>query len=486
MWVKAASIRRGTMEHFDAIVIGAGQAGTPLSIALAESGRKTILLESRHVGGTCVNEGCTPTKTMVASARVAYLARRGDDYGVRGCHVTVDQSKVRERKRAIVDRFRTGGESRIHKTPGLELVMAGARFIAPKTVEAKQNGAVRRLTADLIFINTGTRAGRPQLEGLSSVPALDNASIMELSVVPEHLLILGGGYVGVEFGQMFRRFGSRVTVIHPHSLLLGREDEDVAEAVGKILREDGIELLFDSSAQRVSGDSNAIRVEIRGKAGVSTVTGSHLLLATGRIPNTDQLNLTAAGIETYGKGFIQTDDRLETTARGIYALGDVKGGPAFTHISYDDYRVIRRNLLEGGNASIRDRIVPYTVFVDPQLGRVGLTETEAISKGFDIAVAKMPMTSVARALETDETRGFMKAVIDAKTQQILGAAVLGLEGGEVMSLIEVAMMGRLPYSDLRDGIFAHPTLAESLNNLFASPVRSRPLRSDSEPGANAA
>ena len=474
------------MERYDAIVIGSGQAGTPLSIALAQSGRKTILLESRHVGGTCINEGCTPTKTMVASARVAYLARRGNDYGVRGCNVAVDLAKVRERKRAIVNSFRTGGEARIQKTPGLELLMAAARFTGPKTVEAELGGGVRQFTAEHIFINTGTRAKRPPIEGLSGVPALDNASIMELNAVPEHLIILGGGYIGVEFGQMFRRFGSRVTIIHQHSRLLGLEDRDVAEEVDKILREDGIELLLDSNTRRVSGDSRAITVEIDGAAGVRTLSGSHLLLATGRKPNSDELNLTAAGIETDARGYIKTNDRLETTAAGVYALGDVKGGPAFTHISYDDYRIIRANLIEGKNASIRGRLVPYTVFIDPQLGRVGLTEEEAISRGLEIEVAKMPMTQVARAIETDETRGFMKAVIDASSKQILGAAVLSVEGGEVMAMIEVAIMGRLPYSALRDGIFAHPTLAESLNNLFLSPIRSRPSRSGSDQAASAA
>ncbi|MBV9343166.1 MAG: FAD-dependent oxidoreductase, partial [Acidobacteria bacterium] len=259
------------MERYDAIVIGSGQAGTPLAVAMADSGRKTILIESRHVGGTCVNEGCTPTKTMVASARVAYLGRRGSDYGVCGCDVVMDLERVRERKRAIVESFRTGNESRIQKTPGLELLRAAARFIGPKTVEVELSGGIRRLTAELIFINTGTRATRPQLDGLAAVPALDNASIMELSALPDHLIILGGGYIGVEFGQMFRRFGSRVTIVHSHSRLLSREDEDVAEEIGKILSEDGIELLLDSRARRVSRDGDASTADIGVKAGARTV-----------------------------------------------------------------------------------------------------------------------------------------------------------------------------------------------------------------------
>ena len=461
------------MEHFDAIVIGSGQAGTPLSLALAEAGRKTVLIERQHVGGTCVNEGCTPTKTMVASARVAYLARRGADYGVNTGAVSVDEPKVRERKRAIVESFRGGSQHRIEQTKGLELIFGSARFLGPNSVEVQLNaGGVRQLTAANMFINTGTRASRPQIEGLDSVPALDNVSIMELDVVPDHLLVIGGGYIGLEFGQMFRRFGSRVTIVHSHSQLLTREDVDVAEEIAKILVEDGIELALDSRTVRVSRSAGIISLTVRTRESERIFTGSHLLLAAGRIPNSDSLNLGAAGVATDNRGFIKTDSRFQTAVPGIYALGDVKGGPAFTHISYDDYRIIRANLLEGGNASTEGRLVPYTVFIDPQLGRVGMTEADAVAKGLDIEVAKMPMSGVARALEMDETRGFMKAIVDVPTKQILGAAVLGIEGGEIMAMLEVAIMGRLPYTALRDGIFAHPTLAESFNNLFSTLNRS--------------
>ena len=461
------------MEHFDTIVIGSGQAGTPLSLALAEAGRKTVLIERQHVGGTCVNEGCTPTKTMVASARVAYLARRGADYGVNTGAVSVDEPKVRERKRAIVERFRGGSQHRMEQTKGLELIFGSARFLGPNSVEVQLNaGGVRQLTAANMFINTGTRASRPQIEGLDSVPALDNVSIMELDVVPDHLLVIGGGYIGLEFGQMFRRFGSRVTIVHSHSQLLTREDVDVAEEIAKILVEDGIELALDSRTVRVSRSAGVISLTVRTRESERIFTGSHLLLAAGRIPNSDSLNLGAAGVATDSRGFIKTDSRFQTNVPGIYALGDVKGGPAFTHISYDDYRIIRANLLEGGNASTEGRLVPYTVFIDPQLGRVGMTEADAVAKGLDIEVAKMPMSGVARALEMDETRGFMKAIVDVPTKQILGAAVLGIEGGEIMAMLEVAIMGRLPYTALRDGIFAHPTLAESFNNLFSTLNRS--------------
>jgi pyruvate/2-oxoglutarate dehydrogenase complex dihydrolipoamide dehydrogenase (E3) component len=289
---------------------------------------------------------------------------------------------------------------------------------------------------------------------------------MELDSVPEHLLILGGGYIGLEFGQLFRRFGSRVTIVQSAGQLLTREDPDIAEEVAKILLQDGVEIVLKAKATRVSGSDGSIRLEVQQQGNSITLLGSHLLVATGRVPNSDPLNLAAAGIQVNDRGFIQVNDRLETTADGVYALGDIKGGPAFTHISYDDFRIIRANLLEKKTASIANRLVPYTLFIDPQLGRVGLTETEARAQNRNIRVAKLPMTSVARALEVDETRGLMKAIVDDGTDQILGAAILGIEGGEVMSALQIAMLGKLPYTALRDGVFAHPTLAESLNNLF--------------------
>src|SRR5437867_527261 len=365
--------------QYDAIVIGAGQAGGPLAGALARAGRRSALVERVHVGGTCINEGCTPTKTMVASARVAYLARRAADYGVRAGPVVVDMAAVRQRKRSIVESFRSGSERRLTTTAGLDLLIGEARFIGPNAVEVRSAAGTKALTAPLIFINTGGRPARPALQGLDAVPTLDSTSIMELAVLPEHLLILGGGSIGLEFGQMFRRFGTRVTVV-------------------------------------------------------------------------------------------QRPPRLEPGVPGVYALGDVKGGPAFTHIHYDDFRIVRTNLLEGGSATIHDRLVPNTVFIDPQLGRIGLSEAEAREQGRKIQVAKMPMSYVARALEMDEPRGFMKAVVDADTGLILGAAVLGVEGGEIMAALQVAMLGRLPYTALRDAVFAHPTLAESFNNLFAALV----------------
>jgi pyruvate/2-oxoglutarate dehydrogenase complex dihydrolipoamide dehydrogenase (E3) component len=454
-------------ERFDAIVLGTGQAGKPLALDLGAAGRRTAVVERAEVGGTCINVGCTPTKTMVASARVAYLARRAADYGVRCGQVAVDMAQVRRRKQAIVEDFRTGGQRRLEDAENVELIFGAGRFTAPKVVEVTlKAGGARTLTADAIFINTGARPARPALDGLDSVAALDSTSVMDLGVLPEHLLVLGGGYIGLEFGQMFRRFGSAVTVVQRGKQLLAREDPDVAEAVLKVLQEDGIEVLLQTDATRVQATGGGVALQLRGPAGARTVTGSHLLVAAGRAPNSDDLNLAAAGVRVDAHGFIPVNDRLETNVAGIYALGDVNGGPAFTHISYDDYRVIRNNLLRGGHSTTRGRLVPYTVFIDPQLGRVGLTEQEARAQGRAIRVAKIPMSWVARALETAEPRGFLKAVVEAETGQILGAAALAVEGGEIMSMLEIAMMTKLPYTALEDGIFAHPTLAEGLNTLF--------------------
>lgn len=460
-------------QKYDAIVIGSGQGGNPLAEAFAAAGKRTAIIERKHVGGTCINEGCTPTKTMIASGRVAYLARRGADYGVHTGAISIDMEKVRQRKRGIVDKFRNSGQAGLEKTENLDLIFGEASFLGPRTVSVRlHDGSESSLTASQIFINAGTRASKPKLGGVDQVPFLDNVSIMELSSVPEHLLILGGGYIGLEFAQLFRRFGSQVTIVQRAEQLLTREDTDVADEIAKILREDGIEVLFNASATRVAYEDGNITLQVAAGGNDQTLIGSHLLVATGRVPNSDSLNLPAAGLRTDAKGFIEVNDRLETNVDGIYALGDIKGGPAFTHISYDDFRILRSNLLDGKSASTRERQVPYCVFIDPQLGRIGMTEKDACAQGRNVRVAKLPMTSVARALEVDETRGFMKAVVDAESNQILGAAVLGIEGGEVMAVLETAMMGKLPYTALRDATYAHPTLAESLNNLFMAMDRS--------------
>lgn len=451
------------------MVIGTSQGGRFLPIDLAKAGRKVALVERGHLGGVCVNSGCTPTKTMVASARVAHQARRGAEYGVRTGPVSVDLAAVRERKRAMVAGARENYASRLSQA-GLDLVEGEARFTGPKTVEiALPDGGTREIGASVIVIDTGTRPRQLTISGAQSVPVLDSTSIMELGELPEHLIILGGGYIGLEFGQMFRRFGSEVTIVQTGPRLLMREDEDVADEVATLLRDDGITVLTSATPERVEeAGGGRVRLTVRTPDGERRLEGSHLLSAIGRVPNTEALTPVAAGIRLSDNGFIEVDEYLETSVPGVYAMGDVKGGPAFTHLSFDDYRILRTNLLGQGKASTRDRIVPYTVFIDPQLGRVGMTERQAAEQNRSVRVAKLPMNAVIRALETGETRGFMKAVIDADTQRILGAAVLGVEGGEIMTIIQVAMLGGLPYTAMANAIFTHPLLAEGLNSLFMS------------------
>ena len=454
--------------NYDAIVIGSSRGGRLLPTALAKAGLKVALNERGYVGGTCINVGCTPTKTMVASARIASQARRGTEYGIHTGPISVDLQAIHQRKQGIVEGARLDLESRIEATQGLDLLRGHAHFIAPKTLEVHlKGGETRELTAPLIFINTGARPEQLAIKGVESVSVLDSTTIMEMDTLPEHLLIIGGGYIALEFGQMFRRFGSQVTLIQHSPRLLMNEDEDVSDAIAKIFRGDGITVLTATAPQQVEQQSfGRIRLSVRTPQGEQQLTGSHLLAAIGRVPNTEDLTLEAAGIHLDKEGYIQVNGQLETNVPGIYALGDFKGGPAFTHVAYDDFRILRTNLLEHGNASTRDRVVPYTIFIDPQLGRIGMSENEARKQGRTIRVAKLPMNAVARALEIGETRGFTKAVVDADTQQILGCAMLCAEGGEIITIIQVAMMGKLPYTALKEGIFTHPTLAEGLNDLF--------------------
>jgi pyruvate/2-oxoglutarate dehydrogenase complex dihydrolipoamide dehydrogenase (E3) component len=465
-------------KKYDAIVIGSGQAGTPLAGALAKAGHKTALIEREYIGGCCVNVGCTPTKTMVASGRVAYLARRGKDYGVHSPggedgKITVDMVKVRQRKRDIVTSFRGGNESRT-AAAGVEVLMGEASFIGEKTLLVKlSDGSEATVKADLIFINTGERPAVPKIPGIETVDAkrvLDSTSIQELDEIPEHLLVIGGGYVGLEFAQLFRRLGSEVTLIQRGKQLLPREDADIAECMLKILQEDGLMVHLNTSTTGVA-HSKTIDLTISSKDGTGqTISGTHLLMAAGRVPNSNMLNLKTVGISTNEKGYIITNEKLETTSPGIYALGDVKGPPAFTHISYDDFRIIRSNLIEktASVSTITNRLVPYVVYTDPQLGHIGLHEAEARAAFPDrkIGVASMPMAYVARALETDESRGMMKAVVDKETGEILGFTCLGLEGGELMAVVQMAIMGNVKYQVLQDAVWAHPSLGESLNNLW--------------------
>ncbi len=451
-------------EKYDVLILGSGQAGNPLSSAFVEAGRRVALVERAEVSGTCINYGCTPTKTMVASAQRAWHAHHAAELGVDVGEVRVDMERVRARKRTIVEQFRASGEKRFSSGQP-ELVRGEARFIGAKEIAvALRDGGERRMTAELIVIDTGCSPQVPKLPGLADVPYLDNVSLMELGVLPEHLIVLGGGYIAVEFGQMFRRFGSAVTLIQQGAHLLQREDADISSAVEDILREDGLTLELKQKAVRVEGSGSAIIVYLEsGK----TISGSHLLVATGRVPNTGALDLKAGGIKTDKGGFVRVDEHLRTNVDGVYAVGDVKGGPQFTHVSYDDFRILRDNLILGkGGRKTTDRTPVYVVYIDPQLGRVGMTEAEARKSGRKIKVAKMPVSSIARATEVNETRGLLKAVVDAETEQILGAAVLAPEGGELMSMLQIAMMGKCSYKQLEEAVFAHPAYAESLNTLW--------------------
>ncbi|MFE3260125.1 mercuric reductase [Nocardia sp. NPDC059091] len=454
-------------EHYDTIVIGASQGGRFLPVELAKAGHRVALVERGQLGGVCVNYGCTPTKTMVASARLAHQARRAAEYGVRIGPVSVDLAAVRERKRAMVAGARQNYASRLTQD-GLDLIEGEAHFTGPKSVEvASTDGGTRQISAPVIVIDTGARPKPLAIPGADQVPVLDSTSIMELDELPEHLIIVGGGYIGLEFGQMFRRFGSAVTIVQHAAHLLTREDEDVSDEVAALLRDDGITVSTSSAPVRVEPtDGGRLRLTVRTDDGERQLEGSHLLSAIGRIPNTEALTPEVAGVRLDDHGFVEVDEYLNTTVPGVCAMGDVTPGPAFTHSSYDDYRILHANLIGHGKASTRDRIVPYTVFIDPQLGRVGMTEREARANGHAIRVAKLPMSAVIRAIETGETRGFMKAVVDADNGQILGCTVLGSEGGEIMTMIQVAMLGKLTHTAMADAIFTHPLLAEGLNTLF--------------------
>jgi pyruvate/2-oxoglutarate dehydrogenase complex dihydrolipoamide dehydrogenase (E3) component len=455
-------------QYYDAIVIGTSQGDRFLPVELAKAGQKVALVERDQLGGVCVNRGCTPTKTMVASARIAYEARRGAEYGVRTGPVSVDLAAVRERKRAMVAGARENYASLLPQD-GLDLIEGEAHFTGPKAVEiALTDGGTRQISAPVVVIDTGTRPKPLAITGADDVPVLDSTSIMELDELPEHLVILGGGYIGLEFGQMFRRFGSEVTIIQTAPRLMMIEDEDVSDEVAAILRDDGITILTSSTPLRVEpAGGGRLRLTVRTPDGERQLEGSHVLSAVGRVPNTEALTAGAAGIRLNDRGFIEVDEYLETSVPGVYAMGDVKGGPGFTHLAYDDYRSLHANLISHEKASTRDRMIPYTVFIDPQLGRVGMTEREARAQGRAIRVATLPMNAVIRAIETGETRGFMKAVIDTDSGQILGCAVLGSEGGEIMTMIQVAMLGKLTHTAMANAIFTHPLLAEGLNTLFA-------------------
>lgn len=451
------------MIKYDAILVGSGQAANPLAKRLAAAGWKTALIERQWVGGTCVNVGCTPTKTLIASGRIAYLVKRSADFGIRSSGFSVDAEALLRRKNSVVMASREGSTKGLLSTPNLDLIFGTASFSGPKEITVTaEDGSAKTLTAEYIFLDTGALPVIPPIPGLDEVPYLTSASIMELQVIPGHLAIVGGGYVALEFAQLYRRLGSEVTIIEQHGSFLPKEDDDIAAEIRRILEEDGVRFLIGTQVKSVTG-KDPIRLELSGQS----LTASHVLVASGRRPDTAGLNTAAAGIRLDAAGHISVNGRLETSAPGIFALGDVKGGPQFTHVSYNDHLIVYKNLVEKAGLSIDDRVTLYCLFTDPELGRVGLTEKEARAKGLNVKVATMPAAYVARASENSETRGLLKVIVNADDRKILGAAMLITGGGEIMSVVQMAMVGGVTYDRVRDGMYAHPTFAESLNNLFA-------------------
>jgi pyruvate/2-oxoglutarate dehydrogenase complex dihydrolipoamide dehydrogenase (E3) component len=447
---------------YDAIIIGSGQAGNPLAYRLADLGWSVALIEKKHLGGTCINVGCTPTKTMVHRAQVAHYARDGARWGVNASKVSVDLAKIVAQKDEVVLSFRADRQKQIDKRPNLRLYRGLASFVGPHQLKVADD----LLEGEKIFINTGCRPSIPATPGLDSVRYLTNETVMQLTSVPEHLLILGGGYIGLEFGQMFRRFGSRVTILHSGKQIVSREDPEIVAELQRALEAEGIEFLLNARTTRLENKNNAITLFFETPAGLSSVVGSHLLIATGRSPNTDDLGLDRAGIASDKNGYVKVNGRLETNVPGIWALGDCKGGPAFTHLSYNDFQIVYANLVEGKSLSIENRLVPYCVFTDPQLGGVGLTEKEARAKNFKLKIGRCPMTHVARAIERGETAGLMKLVVDASNDRILGASVLASEGGELVQILGTLVLANQPYTLLKGAVYIHPTLAESFFSLM--------------------
>jgi pyruvate/2-oxoglutarate dehydrogenase complex dihydrolipoamide dehydrogenase (E3) component len=456
------------VEHADVLVLGSGEGGKYLAWHMAKAGHRTVVVERRWIGGSCPNVNCLPSKNEVWSAKVATLVKHAAEFGMVTGSAVIDMVRVRERKRHMVDGLIAMHLER-YKASGAELVMGTGRFVAPKTLEVRLNdGGTRVLSGDRVFLDVGTHATIPPIPDLDAAAPLTHIEALELDRVPPYLIVLGGGYVGLELAQTYRRFGSRVTIVEQGPRLAGREDPDVADAIARIFSDEGIEVLVAAETRRVKGRSGeGVSVTVRTAQGDRTIEGSDILVAAGRTPNTAAIGLDKAGIDLDAHGYVAVNDRLETSAPEVWALGDCAGSPQFTHVSFDDFRVIRDNLA-GSNRSTRDRLVPFCMFTDPPLARVGLSEAEAARRGISVRVAKLPMSVVLRTRTISETTGFMKALVDAQGDRILGFTMLGPEAGEVMAAVQTAMLAGLPYTRLRDAILTHPTMAEGLNALFAS------------------
>jgi pyruvate/2-oxoglutarate dehydrogenase complex dihydrolipoamide dehydrogenase (E3) component len=478
-------------QHFDLLIIGSGEAGKNLAWTMAKAGRRTAVVERKLIGGSCPNIACMPSKNVIHSAKVAELARRGAEFGVMSESITIEMERVRARKRQMVD-----GDIRLHldlyKASGAELIMGEAHFVASKTVEVRSNeGAVRVLAGDQVVLNVGTRAAIPDVPGLKAAKPMTHVEALELDRLPEHLVVLGGGFVALELAQAMRRFGSRVTILERGPQLIAREDADVTEAIFHLFQDEGIEVLLNTELLGVEGSSgHGIRMRLRNSRGERTLEGSDLLVAIGRVPNTQGLGLEKTRVETDDRGYIRVNERLQTSTPGVWAMGECAGSPLFTHVSFDDFRIVRDNL-NGGNRTTQGRLVPFCIFTDPELARVGLNELEAQKRSIPYRLTRIPMTAVRRAHTLSETRGFLKALISAESDEILGLTAFGAEAGEVMSVVQTAMLAKLPYTSLRDAILAHPTMAEGLTVLFAavparSTARTTPSRQGEQEGKAAA
>jgi pyruvate/2-oxoglutarate dehydrogenase complex dihydrolipoamide dehydrogenase (E3) component len=478
-FLKSVAKRRELMsepERVEILILGSGFGGKLLAWDMARSGRRTAVVERRWIGGSCPNIACLPSKNEIWSARIAHQAHHAAQFGtITTGPITTDMAKVRQRKRDMVAR-----EIELHlhnyKTTGAELIMGSGRFVAPKTLEVRLNdGGTRVLTGDQVFLNLGTHAAIPEIPGLQAARPLTHIEALELDYAPSHLVVLGGGYVGIELAQAYRRFGSRVTVIETGAQLMAREDPDVVNEVHRILTAEGIQFLLQAQTLNVQGRSgDGVSLTVRTASGEQKIEGSDVLVAVGRVPNTAGIGLNEAGLELDAHGYIRVNERLETTAANVWAIGECAGSPQFTHVSIDDFRIIRDNLA-GANRTTRGRLVPYCMFTEPPLARVGLSEREAQQRGMTIRVARLPMSGVRRTATTDETQGFMKVLVGASDDRILGFTMIGAEAGEVMAVVQTAMLAELPYPRLGDAVLAHPTMAEGLGDLFAKvPTRSGP------------
>jgi pyruvate/2-oxoglutarate dehydrogenase complex dihydrolipoamide dehydrogenase (E3) component len=455
-------------EHYDVLILGSGGGGKLTAWHNGGSGRRVAVVERKWIGGSCPNVACLPSKNEIHSAEAAHFARNGAEFGVMTGPVKVDMAKVRQRKRDMVDRL-IAAHLKNYKESGAELVMGSGRFAAPKTLEVSLNdGGTRTLTGAQVFINVGTHAAVPNVPGLVAARPMTHIEVLELDILPAHLIVIGGGYSGLELAQAYRRFGAEVTVVEAAPQLMGREDADASHEIRRILADEGIHIHVPAELLKVSGLSgDEVSIALRTSDGEQTIEGSHILVAAGRIPNTAGIGLDIAGVELADRGFVKVNERLETTAPDVWALGDCAGSPMFTHISEDDFRIVRDNL-SGGSRSTRDRLIPYCMFTDPPLAHVGLSEREAERQGVKARVAKLPMKAVLRAQATGQTEGFMKALVGEADDRVLGFTMIGAEAGEVVAVVQTAMMAGLPYTRLRDADFTHPTFSEGLNFLFSN------------------